>query len=133
MFEDLYHVIGLLSLFPKMIVSYEAVGKRNSKLIWWLLKGSDWVRNRDGGRNVSAHSLVLGQIRILRWLNVLIFLFLHLIVNYLLCQIPPKLIDIIWNVLLASAQDQNDCIVGKYEIIPTRIGKLCLECIFLFK
>jgi len=27
-------------------------------------------------------------------------------------------------VLLASAQDQNDSIVGKYEIIPTRIGIL---------
>ena len=31
------------------------------------------------------------------------------------------------HVLLASAQDQNDTIDGKYEIIPTRIGKLCLK------
>jgi hypothetical protein len=30
-------------------------------------------------------------------------------------------------VLLASAQDQNDSIDNKYEIIPTRIGKICLE------
>jgi hypothetical protein len=30
-------------------------------------------------------------------------------------------------ILLASAQDQKDSIVGKYEIIPTRIGKLCLK------
>jgi hypothetical protein len=30
-------------------------------------------------------------------------------------------------ILLASAQDQNDSIVDKYEIIPTRIGKLCLK------
>jgi len=30
-------------------------------------------------------------------------------------------------VLLASAQDQNNSIVGKYEIILTRIGKLCLK------
>jgi hypothetical protein len=37
--------------------------------------------------------------------------------------------DNIWYVLLVSAQDQNDSIVGKYEIISTRIGKLCLEVI----
>jgi hypothetical protein len=30
-------------------------------------------------------------------------------------------------VLLASAQNQNDSIVGKYEIIPTRIDKLYLK------
>jgi hypothetical protein len=30
-------------------------------------------------------------------------------------------------ILLASAQDQKDSIVGKYEIIPARIGKLCLK------
>ena len=35
------------------------------------------------------------------------------------------------HVLLASAQDQNDSIDGKYEIIPTRIGKLCLKKKFL--
>ena len=39
----------------------------------------------------------------------------------LLWQILPKLIDNICYVLLVSAQDQNDSIVGKYEIIPTRI------------
>ena len=31
------------------------------------------------------------------------------------------------HVLLASAQDQNNSIDDKYEIIPTRIGKLCLK------
>jgi hypothetical protein len=38
-----------------------------------------------------------------------------------LCQIVLKLIDNIWYVLLASAQDQNDNIASKYKIIPTRI------------
>jgi hypothetical protein len=36
------------------------------------------------------------------------------------------------HVLLASAQDQNDSIDGKYEIIPTRIGKLCISRYSLF-
>jgi hypothetical protein len=31
------------------------------------------------------------------------------------------------HVLFSSAQDQKDNIVGKYEIIPMRIGKLCLK------
>jgi hypothetical protein len=31
------------------------------------------------------------------------------------------------HVLLTSAQDQNDSIDGKYEIIPTKIGKICLK------
>jgi hypothetical protein len=39
----------------------------------------------------------------------------------MLCQILLKLIDNIEYVLLASVQDQNDSIIGKYEIIPTRI------------
>jgi len=30
-------------------------------------------------------------------------------------------------VLLASAQDENNSIENKYEIIPTKIGKLCLK------
>jgi hypothetical protein len=30
-------------------------------------------------------------------------------------------------VLLTSGQDQNDSIESKYEIIPTRIDKLCLK------
>jgi hypothetical protein len=33
-------------------------------------------------------------------------------------------------ILLASAQDQNNSIKSKYEIILTRIGKLCLKRIF---
>jgi len=32
-------------------------------------------------------------------------------------------------ILLASAQDLNDSIESKYEIIVTRIGKLCLKII----
>ena len=39
----------------------------------------------------------------------------------LLWQILPKLIDNICYFLLASTQDQNDSIVGKYEIISMRI------------
>jgi hypothetical protein len=29
--------------------------------------------------------------------------------------------------VVSTGQDQNDSIENKYEIIPTRIGKLCLK------
>jgi hypothetical protein len=46
--------------------------------------------------------------------------------HHLLCKYLPKQIGKYLYVLIASAQDQNNTIAGKYEIIPTRIDINCI-------